>query len=234
MPRIFLPDADLNAGSLLITGIDFHHLVHVLRVKPGAEIVVLDNRRAARRGTIRAIGKVSLDVDLAAIVELPPEPSIKVTVAQALGKGDKCEQVIQHGTEIGAHAFIPLLTSRTVVKLDRKNEAHWPERLARVAKGAAEQSGRGRIPDVLPCEALPDLCKRFLQFDAVYMLDGSGAPLGKKSPLQNILILVGPEGGFTPGELTLARESGAIPCSLGPYTMRTETAALVALSRLLA
>jgi 16S rRNA (uracil1498-N3)-methyltransferase len=234
MIRVFSPDANLNSGALQITGLDFHHLVHVLRVNIGDEIVVLDNRCSARQAIIVTIGKASLEVDLGAMVELPPEPSIKVTVAQALGKGDKFEQVIQHGTEIGAHAFIPLITSRNVIKLDRKSE---PEKLARwvkVAKGAAEQCGRGRIPEILGYATLPELCNRFADFDAVHLLQADGAPLSAQCKKRNVLVIVGPEGGLVLEEVRLASTSGAFTRSLGPYTLRTETAALVALSRLLA
>jgi len=182
---------------------------------------------------IAAVGKRDLETSLIGPEPVAPEPSVHVTIAQAVGKGDKFEQVIQHGTEIGASAFIPLVTERTVVRL-KANEAE--NKLARwqaVAKAAAEQAGRGRIPMIEPLSSLPETLKRRDQFGICWILDQDGETPHPTAAKSSFLILVGPEGGFTQIEIESARIAGLQVVSLSPYTLRTETAALVALSRIL-
>lgn len=233
MTRVFIPGADLTAPQLSVAGPDFHHLAHVLRIKPGDAITVLDNRGMARGGVVTSVRKSALELQLGELVALPPEPMLKVTIAQALGKGDKFEQVIQHGTEIGAHAFIPLITTRTIVKIDKNSADEKLERWQRVAKGAAEQCGRGRIPQVMPPASLAQVLNRLDEYDAAYLAHVDGEPVPVARGLHSVLILVGPEGGFAPEEVVEAVEVGARSVSLGPYVLRTETAALAALCKVL-
>jgi 16S rRNA (uracil1498-N3)-methyltransferase len=235
MRNLFLPDADLTASTLIIEGADQHHLVNVLRVRLGEELVVLDNRGGAVRAEITTVEKRTLTVQTRGAAAVPAEPSCRITVAQALGKGDKFEQVIQHGTEIGAAAFLPLLTERTVVRLDAKEADGKRLRWQGIAKGAAEQSGRARIPVIEPVLTFRALVALFSEYDAVLLLHPGGVPLAAITlSAASVLLLVGPEGGFSPGEITAAEEGGAHITALTPYVLRTETAALVALSRLLA
>ena len=234
MRRLFVPPGALDSSEVLIAGPDFHHLVHVLRVKTGEAILLLDGVGTVRESVIQSLGKRELTARVTGPAPKPPDPPVHVAVAQALGKGDKFEQVIQHGTELGASEFIPLITARTVVKPDSG-----PAKLERwraIAKGAAEQSGRARIPSVQPSCNLRDILTDAR--DSV-LLDPSGRSLasilsGRENVEQSSwLLLVGPEGGFTPEEVEAARAAGADIVSLGPFTLRTETAALGAISRLM-
>lgn len=234
MRNLILPEADLTAATLTIEGADQHHLVNVLRVRVGEELVVLDNRGGAVRAEITTVGKRSLTVQTLGAAEIPAEPLCRVTVAQALGKGDKFEQVIQHGTEIGAFAFLPLMTERTVVRLDVKEADGKRLRWQGIAKGAAEQSGRARIPAVLPVLTFRALVALFSEYDAVLLLHPGGLPLAARTlSAASVLLLVGPEGGFSPEEIAAAEQGRAYITALSPYVLRTETAALVALSCLL-
>jgi 16S rRNA (uracil1498-N3)-methyltransferase len=231
--RVFLPDADLTAPSLRISGPDFHHIAHVLRMEAGKELVLLDNRGNACRSIVVVVGKRELETSLIGPEPVAPEPSVHVTIAQAIGKGDKFEQVIQHGTEIGASAFIPLETERTIVRIRAKEVENKQARWQAVAKGAAEQTGRSKIPRIEAVSSLADVLKRRDEFEVRWMLDQSGEQPEVSGELSRYLILIGPEGGFAPNEIAAGKLAAAQIVSLGPYILRTETASLVALSRLL-
>jgi len=237
MRRLFLPEADLCAETVEIEGTDYHHLVHVLRVGPGDPLIVLDNTGRACHAEVLSIVKRSVTVRLSGPADTAPEAPVSLTIAQALGKGDKFEQVIQHATEIGASAFIPLATERAVVRLVSRSAEEKRSRWFLIAKGAAEQAGRARIPSVEPVTTFAALLARFADYAPVLLLHPEGERLEEvfgNAPIpERLLLLVGPEGGFTPQEVESARAAGARIVSLGPYTLRTETAALVAASQVL-
>lgn len=245
MRYLFVPGADRTRESIVLDGPDAHHLLNVLRIRAGETLTLLDNAGAACLAVVSALDKRSITVRITKRVPCPPDPPVHITVAQALGKGDKFEQVIQHATEVGASAFIPLLTERTVVKIDPRDSENKRARWYQIAKSAAEQSGRGRIPAVEPAATLRDLVARFPFFDRVLLLHPpgeKGAPAAghascithHASPdMSPCLVLVGPEGGFSDSEVAMMEAAGAVRTSLGPYTLRTETAALVAVSRIL-
>lgn len=230
--RLFVPDADLTAASLIITGPDHHHIVNVLRMEISEQLVLLDNRGGAVLARLSRVEKRECTAEIVGPVETSPEPAVHVTVAQAIGKGDRFEQVIQHGTEIGASSFIPMITERTVVRLDMKECQSKVARWQAVAKGAAEQCGRSRMPGVEMPAQFPAVLQAAEQCAHAWLLDQNGsAPNGTVAGA--CIALVGPEGGFSPSEVQAARDRGVQVLSLGQYTLRTETAALVALSRIL-
>ena len=204
----------------------------------GETVFLYDGMGQAREAVVETITKGDLRIRIVADAAAPPPPPLDITIAQGIGKGDRFEQVIQHGTELGASAFIPLLTARTVVKLRARDIPDKLERWRQVAKSDAEQSGREKIPAVHPPADLDAVAERFGQYPLALLLDGSGIALARiLGALPNIeqspcILRAGPEGGFTAEEVNTAREHGARIVSLGPYTLRTETAALAAISQL--
>lgn len=229
MRRIFLNPEQFSDDLVRVTGADLHHLSSVLRLRVGEELILLDNRGGAFRSVVTAVAKREMLAQITGPAEAAGEPGIHITVAQSLGKGDKFEQVIQHGTEIGASSFIPMVTEHVLERAAGKNrQARWEL----VAKGAAEQCGRSRIPVVEPVTSFTELVARFGEYRVVLMLDSEGEALPALTG-QTVLILVGPEGGFSPRELQQGKDAGARVVSLGSFTLRTETAALVAVSRIL-
>lgn len=240
MRNLFLPNVDLAQSSLTIDGPDGHHLVTVLRVRAGEHITVLDNCGLAAETEVVEVDKRTISLHVLGPVTVAPEPAIRITVAQALGKGDKFDQVIQHGTEVSASAFIPLVTERTVVKLDASSGEEKLKRLQAIAKGAAEQSGRARIPAIEHSRYLADMAREVKDFDRVFILDPAGEALHtvlNRSQRCEItpkyLLMVGPEGGFSPSEIAIVKSAGGFAVSLGDHILRTETAALVAIAQIL-
>jgi 16S rRNA (uracil1498-N3)-methyltransferase len=242
MQRYFVPPGQWSDLSVRIAGPDARHLAAVLRARPGERIIAADgNGRAA----IAVLDRVSADEVVASLeqmLEETNEPSVRVTVAQGLPKGDKMETVIQKGTEAGAIRFIPFVSRRTVVQLDGGKEAKRLERWARIAKEAAEQAHRGAVPEVTPVTKWRELLAGIGRYDAAffcYEREESLAfrrlltELKARKPAADILLIVGPEGGFDEEEAKEAEAAGCRAISLGRRILRTETAALVALSCIL-
>lgn len=238
MTRLFLPATQFAGDTARILGSDHLHLTRVLRAHVGEVVILLDNTGNAFRAVLVSIGK---DETLARLEErfaMPPDPAVHITVAQALGKGDKFEQVIQHGTEVGAQAFLPILAERCVVTIPPNKASERLARWQQIAKGASEQCGRARMTEVFPPRTSREAFQA--QWEAEVLLlhpDSASEPL--RSVLQRLtrperlLLFVGPEGGWSPAEVSAAQAANVLPVSLGSRVLRTETAALVAISQIL-
>lgn len=251
MQRYFISPEQFSEDTVQITGDDAHHLIKVMRARIGEKVICSNgiDREALVEITEMATGLVH-----ASIIEALPmddEPHVEVWIAQSLPKGDKMETVIQKGTEIGASRFIPFLSERTVVQYDAKKEAKRLERWQKIAKEAAEQAHRNRVPLVeapYTWKAAMKLCSGFdlalLCYEKESGLDFRAqiqAALAEKSlePAQSdskplkVILLVGPEGGFSEAEVAEAVEQGCHSISLGKRILRTETAAMVGLTCIL-
>jgi len=243
MHRIFVaPDQiDLDRGLVRIIGQDHSHLARVLRIREGDGIIVLDGLGCAYQAAAATVGKTESVANIVEQITPPREPAISISVAQALGKSDKFETVVQHGTEAGASRFIPVIAERSIVEIPNDRVEARLARWRAIAKGAAEQSFRARIPAVIAPARLQDLfLNARLSSAAILMLHTSDRCVSLREALdrmtsapEQVTICVGPEGGWSAGELDTARTAGIEQISLGPNVLRTETAALVAISQLL-
>ncbi len=239
MHHLFLPLEQFTPGSARILGGDHHHLAKVLRMRVGEALVLLDNQGNAFRATLTEIGKQSSVAQIEESLDLCSEPPIPLIVAQAPGKSDKFEQVIQHGTEVGATAFLPLLTERGVVSLPPDRAETKQERWQQIAKGAAEQSHRLRIPQVHSPQAFRQWISHQTSETTLILHTDPALPtltehLSKlSSPFSFFTLAVGAEGGWSHMEVSQAQEANIPLVSLGKRILRTETAALVALSQIL-
>lgn len=249
MQRYFVAAEQFGDNEIRLTGEDAHHAVRVMRSKPGDKFIVSDGQS---RTALVAVAEASPTLITAEIIEMldaDSEPAWSVTIAQSLPKGDKMELVIQKGTEIGAYAFIPFQSERMVVQYDAKKEAKRIERWSKIAKEAAEQAHRSRIPAIEPLMSWRELVQAIGDYDLVlfcYEREGHAAHgRGIRSAVQEwrqnasavsapkVLLIVGSEGGFTDREATEAEAAGAVLTGLGRRILRTETAGLVGLTCLL-
>ena len=242
MIRLFLPPEQIVGETARIRDNDHLHLTRVLRVRPGDSVLLLDGRGNAFKARLVSLEKHETTAQIEGSVEMPPEPSIFLTVGQALGKGDKFEQVIQHGTEAGASAFVPVRAERSVVDIPAAKVADRLTRWRQIAKGAAEQSGRSRISGIAAPQTVQELLCTVPNDTQALMLHTDAAAVRLRATLEawkgsalpgRLLLLVGPEGGWSPVETAQAQAAGAILSGLGPRILRTETAALVAISQIL-
>jgi len=243
MHRLFAASdqIDCQSGRVTITGQDHIHLARVLRARAGDLVIVLDGAGNAYQAALTTVGKTESIADIKERIKPPPEPAILITVAQALGKSEKFETVVQHGTEAGASRFIPILADRSVFEIPKDRIETRLARWRAIAKGAAEQSFRARIPDVAVPARLADLFLNASPSNAVTLMLHTSAPCVSlrealnrmTSAPQQVTICVGPEGGWSTSEVDHASRHGIEQISLGPHVLRTETAALVAISQLL-
>lgn len=262
MQRYFITPELLTETDVTIVGDDAHHIIRVMRGKAGDQVIVsngLDREAVVR---LREPEKDRVVADIVEWLPMLNEPAVEVWIAQSLPKGDKMELVIQKGTEIGADRFIPFQSERTVVQLDAKKEGKRVERWQKIAKEAAEQAHRNRVPAVEAPLSWKQLLERIGQADATWICyekqnglqlkqriqealtkhrDSSVSRTAADGPTQaytaeqriKLLLIVGPEGGFTEQEMKAAEAAGAHSVSLGRRILRTETAAMVGLTCIL-
>ncbi|MBW7457463.1 16S rRNA (uracil(1498)-N(3))-methyltransferase [Paenibacillus sepulcri] len=253
MQRYFVAPEQLAGDELVyLTGEDAHHALRVMRMEPGDEFIVSDGAERTARAVIRTAEAGRVEAAVAEWLPMNGEPAWSVTIAQSLPKGDKMELVIQKGTEIGAAAFIPFQSQRIIVQYDEKKETKRLERWSKIAKEAAEQAHRSRIPEVKAVLSWRQLLNEFSQYDlvlfcyekesgsagaglrdAIRSFEESGRMVDRKSSRISVLLIVGPEGGFTQREAEEAEATGAVIVGLGKRILRTETAAMVGLACLM-
>jgi len=216
--------------SVPIEGDDARKMVTVLRKRTGDRIEVIDSA-TQRFGAILNLDGRSLRATLVEGIAGGPEaPSFSITVAQAIPKGRKMDFIIEKLTELGVADILPFFSERTIVDRAERKLERWQ----RIVKSAAQQCGRARIPPVAPPQRLPALLERFASFDRVLVaweLAENRLLRDHLPPLlagaHSVLVVVGPEGGFSSVEAATMRSHGAQLVSLGPRILRTETAALV-------
>lgn len=231
MPRFFVPD--LSGETVTIAGEDGRHIAKSLRCRVGETVVLCDGRGQDARGVITAIAGETVT---AAVRDRAPsrgELPCRVTLYQALPKGDKLELIVQKAVELGVFAVVPVLTSRCVSRPDPKGMEKKRERLQKIAREAAGQSGRGLVPEIRPLlsfgEALGEMGESPCPILFYEEAQGPLGPLLEPRPGE-LALMVGSEGGFSPGEAEEARERGIRLCTMGPRILRCETAPLYALS----
>ena len=228
--------SDIAEDSARISGADASHLARVLRARPGQQLVLCDGMGMDYEAEIESV--LPEEVRLRVLSKMPTaaEPSIWVDVFIGLSKGERMEWAVQKAVELGASAISPFFSENTVVKPKEGAKDKKTERLARIAAEAAKQCGRGILPEVKPPMAFSEVLALASQKEqAMFFYEGGGIPLREAlKATNNIALITGPEGGFSPAEAVAAREAGCIPVGLGPRILRCETAPAAALAAVMA
>ncbi len=230
-----------EAGCITIDGEIHHRLTHVNRARPGDRFVLRGCDGCAYLGVVRAMGRADLRFEVLEVLPAPPPPKRHITVTQAVVRGDRFDEVLRHGTEIGAAAFHPVITRRTVHRSTEGDSGNRSARWQAIVRSAAEQAQRDRIPPVHPTTILS---QRLDELDhdttAALVLDprasmSLGAARHKPTigNADSIALFVGPEGGYCDEEIAQLIDAGVWPVRLGSYILRTEVAAIAALATLL-
>lgn len=233
--RLYHP-SPLEANSRVeLTASATKHLLTVLRLKPGAALVLFDGSGAEFDARLEEPGKKSAWATVTGRREPKVESSLPVTLAQGVSRGERMDYTVQKAVELGVAEIIPVLMERSVVKLDadniRRKQEHWQT----IAIGACEQSGRVRLPQVQTPQTFATFLDSHRSGGLKLLLDPLAKQALKDLPQPKdgqVLLLVGPEGGLSEVESKAAQSAGFQGIRLGPRILRTETAALVALSLL--
>lgn len=234
MTRFFVMPEELAGDFLVLTGENAAH-AKVLRLKNGEQVIVCDGEGHECLCTVSDISSGQISLVVAHRQESTAEPSVKASVYMAFSKGDKFEHVVQKATELGAFEIVAFPSARCVSKPDEKSLKKKLERWQRIAASAAEQSGRGRVPDVIVLQRYSDALKRAAQADKAILFYENERANTLRATLQEssymtVSLLTGPEGGLEPAEVKQAEDAGLEICTLGNRILRCETAPLCALS----
>ena len=237
--RFFVKKSDIKSSTFFLYGNEHHHLSRVARIKPEEKVWLFDEEGTNYLAKVEEIRK---DVTRMSILQTldKNKPKIKITLAQALLKSKKMDLIIQKSTELAVTNIIPVITSRTIVKVEEKIQKKI-ERWKKIALEAVKQSQKFFLPSISPPMTIEKLVERkgdekkllLSENKGKYLRDilieSSSSELKVPKPPSSVLILIGPEGGWTDEEEKFILSNGYEAVSLGEQTLRAETAALCSL-----
>ncbi len=234
MKQFILPDGYKGGSFFNLTGKEFHYLIRVLRIKESESFSGMDNRGNSYKITVKDISRDSCRLDILENRKRK-DHSPRITLFQCLPKGRKMDLIIRQATEIGISNIIPIKSSFTVSSISESSKDNKIARWERIAREAAQQSGSFRMPEIMPPIVLSDLSKIWNNNETGIFFHHE--PLENNTLhrylfecSQNISIVIGPEGGLAKKETVFLKNTGFKPVYLGSNILRTETAAIYALS----
>ncbi len=240
MNQFFARPEQIGEHTVTVTGSDVNHIKNVLRMKPGEQLQIYDGNYHGYLCRIREFLPDEILLDILEKTSEIRELDSRLYLFQGLPKADKMDWIVQKAVELGAYEIIPVITGRTIVKMDSKKQEARLKRWQAIAESAAKQSGRAMIPRVMPVMTLAQafdygqkLDQSLIPYERVTGMEETRKILGTLKSGMSIGVFIGPEGGFDEREIDLARERGVAPISLGKRILRTETAGLCALSVLM-
>ena len=219
-----------------ITGSDAHHLMHVMRAKAGQLVTVVDDNGQVAAMEMVAFSDSAVTLQLKEHLAADTESPLKIMLAQCLLKADKMDMVVQKAVELGAVGVIPISSQNCVARYDAKKGAARKDRWQKIADEAAKQCGRTALLKVRPIVTLGQFIADMQATDSslVFFYENENEQSAKaylrSLKAKQIVLLVGPEGGFSLDEAKLIEEAGGKSVTLGPRILRAETAALTAIA----
>ena len=234
MARFFVKPEELKNDMIILTGENAQH-AKVLRLKVGEEVLACDGQGEECLCTVENISSGEIQLGVKERRASENEASVKVSIYMAFPKADKLEHVIQKATELGAYEIVAFPSGRCISKPDDKSLKKKLERWQKIAASAAEQSGRGLIPEVIALPSYAAALERAAKADKALMFYENEHATTLRMALEagafkTVSLLTGPEGGLEEKEVEQARQAGLQVCTLGSRILRCETAPLCALS----
>jgi 16S rRNA (uracil1498-N3)-methyltransferase len=238
--RFHAPGLSPESGRVELPPDEAGHLSRVLRLRVGADVRVFDGRGHEYLGQVALIEGPRVLVALGHAVAAAPEPSVSLTIVQAVPKGDAMDQIVRDVVMMGAAAVVPLVSDRTEVRVERLVASGRVARWQRIAVSSVKQCGRAVVPVVHAPRTL-EACLADFPAERRYLLAEPGlsavAPAGVRDiqaapPPRSALLIVGPEGGWTAAEAALSERTGCVPLTLGGRTLRADVAAIVGITAL--
>jgi len=222
--RFYCPELQPTTGELTLAGNEGRHLAVVLRAAPGDRVILFNGRGLQAEGTVREVGPLGVVIEITAHLAASSLPGRVVTLATAVPKGDRFDWLVEKATELGVARVVPLVTSRSVVE-PRDTRL---EKLRRVIVEASKQCGRADLMELAPLTAVSALLSQSFPEGALWVAHPGGEELRGAAQAwpATVTFLIGPEGGWTEGEVAAAVAQGARVMSLGPRLLRIETAGL--------
>lgn len=231
-----MPPEAVRGGKIYAGKEESRHIAGAMRLKEGDGVTVFDGSGAEYCGRIESIKNKNVIINIEKTVPPAVMSAVSITLAQVLIKKDKMDYIIEKAVELGTAAIIPFETARAVIRTNKDARSQKFERWQRIAIEAAKQCGRRDLPKIGRVITFNEILCLFPKYDSVFIpclsedtipLNGAIAHAGCP---KNILIMIGPEGDFTPAEINQARQKGAISVSLGPLVLKSDTAAVAVLA----
>lgn len=236
LPRLYVPTLAAGERTVRLPDDEAGHVRRVLRARPGAAVRLFDGRGREVEARVTLVERDRVIVEVGDAIAAVSEWRVRITLLQALLKGDKLDDVIRDAVMLGAAVIQPTVTARTELQGRASPGTGRVERWQRVAVASAKQCGRAVVPAVLAPRTLgealaaaPEDAEKLVLVEPSAAAGEPGSGLTAVAP-RSALVLVGPEGGWAEEELVLVREAGCVPVSLGPRTLRADAAGAVALS----
>jgi len=236
VPNFFIKKVQIKDHHIEIRGELLRHLRDSLRVQRGERIFCVDEDASRYTVVVTHVGKDLLTGDVTEEVKRGKGPAVYIHIAQAVPKGPRLDFIIEKATELGVSAITPVITERSVVRIEKERVGERLKRWRRIALESAQQSGRWDVPEIAPPVTLPEFLASFRKTDLNLLLwEGEkrvtlrGVLKGAQG-VKSVTVLIGPEGGFSEDEVGKAVEKGFVAVSLGELILRTETAPIAALS----
>ncbi|MFN2361742.1 MAG: 16S rRNA (uracil(1498)-N(3))-methyltransferase [Marinobacter sp.] len=231
IPRIYTDSPLREGGSAELDDNAAQHVGRVLRMQPGQDLLLFNGDGNDYPATIIESGKKRVAVEVGSPVANTTESQLDIVLGQTISKGDRMDYAVQKAVEMGVTRIVPLTTERCEVKLkgDREDKRlrHWRS----VATSAAEQCGRARVPEITPVMSLTDWFEQTGDCDLLLVLHHrTEQSLDTLARPARVALMIGPEGGLSPEEITAAETAGFLPVALGPRVLRTETAPVAAMA----
>ena len=236
MPVFFIQSQDVVDGTVTITDPLLSHIAKSLRTKPGDALLFNDEQGHRYQTTVDQITKHQLHATIQQVSAPPLSTRPPLILAQALLKGEKMGWVIQKATELGVSAIVPLMTERVILKLSGNQGETHRARWNRIALEAAQQSERWTLPTILPIQTFQEFLETPRQNPAIFMAEREeGAslltiPCSTDKSRPGVTVIIGPEGGWSAGEVEAAQSQNCQFASFGKEILRAETASLAALA----
>ncbi|NOG32727.1 16S rRNA (uracil(1498)-N(3))-methyltransferase [Halomonas sp. TBZ9] len=232
VPRIHVPTPLVEGATLTLPEGPARHLTRVLRMLPGAPLVIFDGNGQEAGVRLAEVTRKQVTVSVEALWPGQGESPLMIHLGQAVSKGDRMDYAIQKAVELGVSCITPIYTQRTEVRLKGEREARKHAHWQAVAASASEQCGRAVVPSVHPPQALATWLEQRDETLRLMLHLATGNPFQCAEAPASVALLIGPEGGLAEDDLKAAENADFTPLTLGPRVLRTETAPVVALSLL--
>ena len=234
LSRVFIEAPLASGADVTLRGTAANHVMRVLRLRVGEELTLFNGAGGEFAARVAAFTGSTVTVAVGTGTAVERESPLALTLAQGVSRGERMDLVMQKATELGVTGIVPVLTERSVVRLDAAQAARKLSHWRAITIAACEQSGRNRPPGVVGPVSLADFLRSDLKSDTRLLLSPQASLRIPEipRPAHSVTVLIGPEGGLTPEEQQRALEAGFVGVRLGPRVLRTETAALAALTLL--
>ena len=235
LPRFLAADLDPVSGSATLAADEAHHLTHVLRLRFGDEVAVFDGKGHEYRARIERVTRDAAQLHLLEEVAAAPEPSVRLTLAQAVLKADKMDDVVRDATMMGVSAIEPVLSEHTTVRRRALQDGRATDRWRRIAVASTKQCRRAVLPAIGAGTSFDEVIAqdhaavRLLLVEPSASLEGHAVSSLSGERPGSATLMVGPEGGWSAGEIELAVAGGWTPITLGRRTLRADAVAVVAI-----